>query len=225
MHRFLIEAQTLSSDRSVWLRPPEDSTAWRYLVASFRQKIKARQWRLIDLSIRLVVTIDDHDDGQAVLVEDLATRSDYYVASAYLRAALLEGSTMMVYASDTLPWSQLRQFMAARGQRQHRQKGGALGHHGQAASASAPAMLAIEERQPEPRPLATRIRRTGRPDISAGDSLVQPQVHQGDCRDKVSSRQCLRLTGRSTARSRSPEPDDQSAGLVDKNTAEPSISI
>lgn len=223
MHRFLIEAQTLSHDRSVWLQP-EDSTAWRYLVNSFRQKIRARQWRLIDLSIRLMVTIG-HDDDQAVLVEDLATRSDYYVASAYLRAALLEGSTMMVYASDTLPWSQLRQFRAARGRRQHRQKGGALEHHCQAASGSAPASLAIEERQPGPWSLATRTRRTGRPVISAGDSLVQPQMHQGDCRDKVSSRQCLRLTGRSTARSRSPEPNDQSAGLVDKNTAEPSHSI
>jgi len=223
MHRFLIEAETLSHDRSVWYQP-EDSTAWRYLVDSFRQRIKARQWGLIDLSIRLMVTID-HDGDQAVLVEDLATRSDYYIASAYLRAALLEGSTMMVYARDTLPWSQLRQFMAARGRRQHRQKGRALGHHCQAASASAPASLAIEERPPEPRSLGTRTRRTGRPDISAGDSLIQPKVHQSDCRDKVSSRQCLRLTGRSTIRSRSPEPDDQSAGLVAKSTAEPSISI
>jgi len=219
MHRFLIEAQTLSHDRSVWLQP-EDSTAWRCLVTSFRQKIKARDWRLIDLSIRLVVTID-HDDGHAVLVEDLATRSDYYVASAYLRAALLEKSTMMVYASHTLPWSQLKQFMAARSQRQHRQRGGALGHDGKAASGTAHES-AIEERRPGPWSLANPTRRNGKPDILAGDSLVQPKMHQGDCRGKDSTRQRIRLTGRSTTRSRSPEPDDQSAGLVAKSTAEPS---
>lgn len=224
MHRFLIEATTLSSDRSVWLQP-EDSLAWRCLVTSFRQNIKARNWRLIDLSIKMMVTIDN-DGGQAVLVEDLATRSDYYVASAYLRAALLEHSTMMVYASDRLPWSQLKEFRAARSQRQQRQKGGALGHNGQTvASGSLPATLAIEERLPEPRSLDNRNRRNGKPDILAGDSLVQPKMHQGDCRGKDSTRQCLKPTGRSTARSRSPGPDDQGTGLVDKSTAELSNSI
>lgn len=218
MHRFMVETATLSKDRSVWIQP-EDSTAWRYLVDSFRQSIKARQWRLVDMHIKFMVTID-HEGGQAMLVEDLATRSDYYVASAYLRAAILEGSTIMVHADDRLPWSQLRQF-AAKSKRQHRQKGGALGHHSQkAASESAPAM-ATQEGHPEPRSVATRIRRTGRHDISAGDSLVQPKMHQGDCQGKDLTRQHLRLTGRSTARSRSPESDDQSAGLVEKNAAEP----
>lgn len=223
MHRFMVETETLSNDRSVWLQP-QDSTAWRCLVDSFRQSIKARAWRLIDLNIRLMVTIS-HEDGQAVLIEDLASRSDYYVASAYLRAAILEGSTIMVHAEDTLPWSQLRQF-AAKSRRQHCHKGRALGHDCKAASDSAPAM-ATQVRHPEPRSVATRIRRTGRHETSAGDSLVQPKVHQGDCRGKDSTRQHLRLTGRSTmsTRSRSPEPDDQSAGLVAKSAAEPSSSI
>lgn len=217
MHRFMVETETLSKDRSVWIQP-EDSTAWRYLVDSLRQSIKARQWRLVDMHIKFMVTIE-YEDGQAMLVEDLATRSDYYVASAYLRAAILEGSTIMVHAEDTLPWSQLRQF-AAKSRRQHCQKGRALEQDCKAASESAPAM-ATQVRRPEPRSVATRIRRTGRHDISAGDSLVQPKVHQGDCQGKDLTRQHLRLTGRSTARSRSPESDDQSAGLVEKNAAEP----
>ena len=178
MHRFFIEPQTLTEDRTVWVGTP-DHIGFRHLVASFREKIRNREWKAIDLSIRLLVKVDTWD-GHAVLVEDLGTRSDYYVASAYLRAGILENTAIIVFADSHIPWESLREFKAVNPPRSTRRKDGAGGHQGETARTKA--------NQP--------FRRTGKPDILAGGCGSPPKEGTADCRGKDPSSQSSRLTGR-----------------------------
>ena len=178
MHRFFIEPETLSQDRTVWI-DCKDGIRWRHLVASFRDKIRTRNWKLIDLSIRLCVKVEALD-GQAVLVEDLDTRSDYYVASAYLKAGLLERTPIVVFADDAIPWEHLKPFRAVNPPRRTRHKDGAAGHKGETAIGSASRSGTTEERHSGPSSLANETARSGDPDIVAGDCLIRPKQHEAD---------------------------------------------
>lgn len=175
MHRFFIRPQTLTEDRTVWVGDPSD-IRFHHLVASFRDKIRNREWKAIDLSIRLFVKVETWG-GEDVLVEDLGTRTDYYMASAYLRAGLLEHTPIIVFADDAIPWERLRPFRAVNPLRRTRRKDGAAGHKEGTAIGSLPAR-AIEERRTEPSPLANEIGRSGDPVTVAGDCLIGPQLYE-----------------------------------------------
>jgi hypothetical protein len=175
MHRFFVEPRTLTEDRTVWVGNPDD-TRFRHLVASFRDKIRNREWKVIDLSIRLYVKVETWD-GQDVLVEHLDTRTDYYMASAYLRAGLLEKQPIMVFADDAIPWEGLRPFRAVNPRRRTRRKDGATGHNEGTAIGSLPAR-ATEERRTEPSSPVNAIGRSGDPVIVAGDCLIRPKQHE-----------------------------------------------
>lgn len=173
MHRFFIEPETLSQDRTVWIDRKGD-IRWRYLIVSFREKIRNRNWKLIDLSVKLFVKVETWDNRN-VLVEDLDTRNDYYLASAYLKAGLLERTPIMVFAKDAIPWESLREFRAVNSQCNTRNNGGAVGHNERTALGSSPEK-AIEERVRSPSSLDNETSRTGKPDILAGGYRNRPQL-------------------------------------------------
>ena len=199
MHRFFVEPRTLSQDRSVWI-DRKDDTRWRYLLDGFREKIRRHEWKAIDLHIRLSVKIED-DEDKPVLVEDLGSRSDYYLASAYLKAGLLEHTPIIVFADTTIPWESLRRFRAVNPPRRTRRKDGAAGHKGDPARGSSHES-ATEERHSGPSSLANETARSGDPDIVAGDCLIRPKQHEADCRGKDPDSRSSRLTGRLAPRAR-----------------------
>lgn len=193
MHRFFIEPRTLSQDRSVWI-DRQDDTRWRYLLDGFREKIRCREWKAIDLHIRLSVKVETYED-KPILVEDLGSRSDYYLASAYLKAGLLEKTAIIVFADTSIPWESLRDFRAVNPRRSTRRKDGAGGHNGKTARGSAPAR-AIKERCAAPTSLANGSGRSGDPETVAGDYLMRPKQYEVDCRGKDPDSQGPTLTGR-----------------------------
>lgn len=193
MHRFFIEPRTLTEDRTVWVGNPDD-IRFRYLVDSFREKIRKRQWKAIDLHIRVFVKVETWD-GCNVLVEDLNTRTDYYVASAYLKAGLLEDTPIVVFADDATPWERLKPFGAVNPRRGTRRNDGATRHNGKAAIGSAP-LGATEERRTRPSSLVNETGRSGDPVTVAGDCLIRPKQHEADCQGKDLDSQSPRLTGR-----------------------------
>ena len=172
MHRFFIEPKSLSEDRSVWLGDRDD-IRWRYLVKGFREQIRARQWKVIDLHVKLRVRVKVWE-GCNVLVESLETKSDYYIASAYLKAGLLEDTPIIVYADDRIAWERLKEFRAVNSRRCNRHKGGAAGHNEETALGSA-RHGATEERRTAPSSLANGSGRTGKRDILAGGCRTPPQ--------------------------------------------------
>jgi len=123
MHRFFIEPETLTEDRTIWLQKADDPR-FRHLVRSFRESIRNRNWKAIDLSIKLFVKVETWDNRN-VLVENLETRTDYYLASAYLRAGLLEKIPIIVFADSSIPWERLREFRAVTPWRGYRFEDGA----------------------------------------------------------------------------------------------------
>lgn len=193
MHRFFIEPRTLSQDRSVWL-DRKDDTRWRYLLDGFREKIRRHEWKAIDLHIRLRVKVEDHED-KPILVEDLGSRTDYYLASAYLKAGLLEHTPIVVFADTTIPWESLRRFRAVNPPRRTRRKDGAAGHKGEAARGSAHES-ATKERRAAPTSLVNGSGRSGDPDIVAGGYRSPPKEGSVDCRGKDRDSQSTTLTGR-----------------------------
>lgn len=113
MHRFFIHPKSLTEDATIWLQKPGDAR-FRNLVSSYRELIRNRNWKIVDLSIKLFVKVETWDDRN-VLVEDLETRTDYYLASAYLRAGLLEKTPIIVFANDKISWERLKPFRARGG--------------------------------------------------------------------------------------------------------------
>ena len=195
MHRFFVEPKSLSEDRSVWLMPRDDDIRWRIRVDSFRRHIKARQWKVIDLHLKLRVKVEVWE-GKAVLIEDLENRSEYFLASAYLRAGLLENTPIIVFADGSIPWERLKPFRAANGCRD-RHKDGAPGPKRCVALVPVPER-AIEVWRGEPWTLANRIARTGKRDILAGECRTPPQARPAalDGRKVKPSSQSAALAGR-----------------------------
>ena len=118
-----------------------------------------------------------------VLVEDLGSRTDYYLASAYLKAGLLEHTPIIVFADTSIPWELLRDFRAVNPRRSTRRKDGAGGHKGEAARGSAHES-ATKERRAAPTSLVNESGRSGDPETVAGDYLMRPQQYEVDCRGK-----------------------------------------
>ena len=207
MHRFFIEPRTLSQDRSVWI-DRKDDIRWRYLVQGFREKIRRREWKAVDLHIRLCVKVETWD-GTMVLVEHLDTRTDYYLASAYLRAGILEKTAIIVYAHNHISWESLRRFRAVNPRRGTRRKDGVTKHNGKTAIRSSPAR-ATKERCAAPTSLVNGSGRSGDPDTVAGGYRSPPKEGSVDCRGKDPDSRGPTLTGRgpSGAGHRSVAPRD-----------------